>query len=184
LEEALRIIDSTAPDVAVPHVRLPPDHSGEGRASPRRFAAGTANRAGAAVHQRRGRLRRTPSSPCSPIPDRLLDQLTSGDPDPAAAFHQRDSVALAFITAIQQLPATQRAALLLHDVLAYSPAETAQLLDTSVAAANSLLQRARATLTADHGTDSGPGRARPLDAEEQQIVRRFERLAAPRHLPA
>ncbi len=108
-----------------------------------------------------------------PYPDRLLDQLTAGDPDPAAAAAQRDSVALAFVTAMQQLPATQRAALLLRDVLAYSPAETAQLLDTSVAAANSLLQRARATLAAHHGTERGPGRGRPLAAEERQILHRF-----------
>ncbi len=59
-----------------------------------------------------------------PYPDRLLDQLTVGDSDPAAAAEQRDSVALAAITAMQRLPATQRAALLLRDVLDYSPAET------------------------------------------------------------
>jgi RNA polymerase sigma-70 factor, ECF subfamily len=104
-----------------------------------------------------------------PYPDRLLDQLTAGDPDPAAAVEQRDSVALAFIAAMQQLPATQRAALLLRDVLAYSPAETAQLLHTSVAAANSLLQRARATLS---GTNS-ERRTRSLDTTERQIVARF-----------
>jgi RNA polymerase sigma-70 factor (ECF subfamily) len=108
-----------------------------------------------------------------PYPDRLLDQLSTGDPDPAASAEQRESVALAFIVAMQRLPATQRAALLLRDVLAYSPAETAQLLDTSVAAANSLLQRARTTISTHHGTSSGEGSGRPLDATEQQIVQRF-----------
>ncbi|WP_246002574.1 RNA polymerase subunit sigma-70 [Allorhizocola rhizosphaerae] len=103
-----------------------------------------------------------------PYPDRLLDQLIAGDPDPAAAAEQRDSVALAFIVALQQLPATQRAALLLRDVLAFTPAETAELLDTSIAAANSLLQRSRATLTAATGRSR-----RPLDATDRQIVRRF-----------
>jgi len=106
-----------------------------------------------------------------PYPDRLLDQLTAGGPDPAASAEQRDSVALAFIAAMQRLPATQRAALLLRDVLGYSPAETAQLLGISVAAANSLLQRARATLRTHHGADDGPTRL--LDATERQIVRRF-----------
>lgn len=105
-----------------------------------------------------------------PYPDRLLDQLTAGDADPAAAVEQRDSVALAFIVALQRLPATQRAALLLRDVLAYSPAETAGLLDTSVAAANSLLQRARATL---NGPDSHGRPGRPLDATDRQLVARF-----------
>jgi RNA polymerase sigma-70 factor (ECF subfamily) len=108
-----------------------------------------------------------------PYPDRLLDQLSTGDPDPAASAEQRESVALAFIVAMQRLPATQRAALLLRDVLAYSPAETAQLLDTSVAAANSLLQRARTTISTHHGTSSGEGSGRPLDATEQQIMQRF-----------
>jgi RNA polymerase sigma-70 factor (ECF subfamily) len=55
-----------------------------------------------------------------PYPDRLLDQLVEGDPDPAAAVEQRNSVALAFVVATQQLPATQRAVLLLRDVLAYT----------------------------------------------------------------
>jgi RNA polymerase sigma-70 factor (ECF subfamily) len=104
-----------------------------------------------------------------PYPDRLLNQLSAGDPDPAAAAEQRDSVALAFVAAMQQLPATQRAALILRDVLAYSPTETARLLDTSVAAANSLLQRARATLA---GANS-QRRARRLDATEQRTVERF-----------
>src|SRR5262245_56850317 len=52
-----------------------------------------------------------------PYPDRLLDQLTADDADPAALFEQRDSVAMAFVVALQRLPATQRAALLLRDVL-------------------------------------------------------------------
>jgi RNA polymerase sigma-70 factor (ECF subfamily) len=104
-----------------------------------------------------------------PYPDRMLDQLTAGVADPAADVERRDSVALAFIVALQRLPATQRAALLLRDVLAYSPAETAELLDTSIAAANSLLQRARATLKADHIASPG----RPLDATDMQVVARF-----------
>jgi len=108
-----------------------------------------------------------------PYPDRMLDQLTAADTDPAAEVERRDSVALAFIVALQRLPATQRAVLLLRDVLAYSPAETAQLLDTSVAAANSLLQRARATLQADHGTSAAGRRDRALDATDRQVVTRF-----------
>jgi len=119
-----------------------------------------------------------------PYPDRLLDQLTAGDLDPAATAEQRESVTLAFITAMQQLPATQRAALLLRDVLAFTPAETAQLWDTSVAAANSLLQRARTTLDARHTTGATAARVRPLDLLEQQVVARFIDAWQRRDIPA
>jgi RNA polymerase sigma-70 factor, ECF subfamily len=114
-----------------------------------------------------------------PYPDRLLDQFRAGDGDPAAVVERRDSVALAFIVALQRLPAAQRAALLLRDVLSYSPAETARLLDTSVAAANSLLQRARATLKSDH---EPPGR--PLDATDRQVAAKFVDAWQRRDIPA
>jgi len=79
-----------------------------------------------------------------PYPDEQLG-LEDGLASPEARYEQRESVELAFIAALQHLPANQRAALILRDVLGYSAAETAELLDTSVASANSALQRARKT---------------------------------------
>jgi RNA polymerase sigma-70 factor (ECF subfamily) len=107
-----------------------------------------------------------------PYPDRLLDQLTDAGADPAAVAERRESVALAFITALQRLPARQRAALILRDVLAMSAAETAALLDMSVPAVNSALQRARATLAGTRPADAAAARP-PLDDYQRQILDRF-----------
>jgi RNA polymerase sigma-70 factor (TIGR02960 family) len=77
-----------------------------------------------------------------PCPDTLLD--AAAEPEGAAIL--RETVELAYLAAIQLLPARQRAALLLRDVQGYSAAETASILDLSVAAVTSALQRARATM--------------------------------------
>jgi RNA polymerase sigma-70 factor (ECF subfamily) len=90
---------------------------------------------------------------------------------PGARIGARESVTLAFLAAIQNLPASQRAVLLLRDVLGFSAAQTAETLDLSVAAANSALQRARATLAARR--ERLDTLDAPADAEVEALLARY-----------
>jgi len=81
-----------------------------------------------------------------PYPDRLLDEIAPRDTEPDAVVVARETIELTFLAVIQLLPPRQRAVLILRDVVGWSAGETASLLETTVAAANSALQRARATL--------------------------------------
>ncbi|HKU10630.1 MAG TPA: RNA polymerase subunit sigma-70 [Sinomonas sp.] len=81
-----------------------------------------------------------------PYPDRLLDDVAPRDDEPDAVAIERETIELLFIAALQVLPSRQRAALIARDVLGWSASETASLMETSIAAANSALQRARATM--------------------------------------
>lgn len=81
-----------------------------------------------------------------PYPDVLLDGLGPGASDPAARYDRRESVSLAFMTALQLLPPRQRAALVLRDVLAFRAPEVAEMLGATEEAVTSALKRARAAL--------------------------------------
>jgi RNA polymerase sigma-70 factor (ECF subfamily) len=102
----------------------------------------------------------------TPIPD---GRVAPEGADPAEVVHYRESIRLAFVTALQHLPARQRAALILCEVLRWPVSEAAELLDTSVAAINSALQRARSTLRTLPAKD----RAEQLDDADAELLDRY-----------
>ncbi len=120
-----------------------------------------------------------PSStvPGEPLPEQTwLQPIPDGEvlptgADPAEQVVARDSVRLAFVAALQHLPARQRAVLILREVLCWPAAEVAELLETSVASVNSALQRARATL-AGRGADLEE-RPEPLGAADRELLARY-----------
>ncbi|HTQ19103.1 sigma-70 family RNA polymerase sigma factor [Mycobacterium sp.] len=100
-----------------------------------------------------------------PIPDDLMLQT------PETAFTARQSVRLAVMTAMQELPARQRAVLILRDVVQFSSAEVAELLETTPAAVNSALQRARARLA--EVAPSEESAAEPDDPGRRDLLDRY-----------
>jgi RNA polymerase sigma-70 factor, ECF subfamily len=102
-----------------------------------------------------------------PIPD---GRVLPDDGDPAEVTADRETIRLAFITALQHLPARQRAVLILREVLRWQASEVAELLDTTVASVNSALQRARATL-GDRRVDADA--VAPADPAQQELLSRY-----------
>lgn len=111
-----------------------------------------------------------------PYPDRLLDEVPGGGDEPDDAVVAKETIELAFLVAIQHLPPRQRAALILRDVLGWTAKQTAAALDSSVASANSALQRARATMREqlpDRRLEWRSAARRELTASERTLLQRY-----------
>jgi RNA polymerase sigma-70 factor, ECF subfamily len=136
-----------------PHRVLPNDHGP---------AAGTGDDLGAPL---------TESVWVQPFAD---DQIGDGYAGPEARYEQRESVELAFIAALQHLPGTQRAALILRDVLGFSAREASEILETTVPAVNGALRRARKSVAARLPDESQQATLRTLgDDGIREVVQRY-----------
>jgi len=108
-----------------------------------------------------------------PYPDVLLEGLVDTVPGPETRYEMRESVALAFVAALQHLPPRQRAVLVLRDVLGFRTAEVAGMLDGSDGSVKAALQRARVTLDERLPPGSRERAPMPGSAQERELVDRF-----------
>jgi RNA polymerase sigma-70 factor (ECF subfamily) len=105
-----------------------------------------------------------------PYPDRLLAELAPPDEEPEAALLARETIELTFLAVMQRLPPRQRAVLILRDVLDWPAEQAAETLELSVAAVNSALQRARATLREHLPSERREDWAAPEVAEAERAA--------------
>ena len=108
-----------------------------------------------------------------PYPDRLLDDIAPREAEPDAVVVARETIELTFIAVIQTLPPRQRAVLILRDVLEWPARETAALLEMSVPAANSALQRARQTVQELRSAERLERSAEELTERERRLLQGF-----------
>ena len=108
-----------------------------------------------------------------PYPDALLDGVADDAPSPDQRYESREAVGLAFVAGLQHLPPTQRALLVLRDVLGFRAAEAAEMLDLSEATVNSGLQRARSALETRLPSAGRERAPLPQSARERELVGRF-----------
>jgi RNA polymerase sigma-70 factor (ECF subfamily) len=107
-----------------------------------------------------------------PYPDALLEGGINVPPGPEARYEQTEAISLAFVTALQVLPARQRAVLILREVLGYHASEVAEMLDSTVESVSSALKRARASLQPIDDREPPPAPGSPA---EQALVAKFVR---------
>jgi RNA polymerase sigma-70 factor (TIGR02960 family) len=113
-----------------------------------------------------------------PYPDLLLEGVPDHAPGPEARFESSEAISLAFVTALQLLPARQRAVLILRDVLGFRASEVAGMLDTTVESVTSALKRARATLGSRLGADHREPPPLPNSPAKAELVARLTRAYA------
>ena len=110
-----------------------------------------------------------------PYPDALLEGAANAPLGPEARYEQTEAISLAFVTALQLLPARQRAVLILREVLGYHADEVAGMLDSTVASVNSALKRARVTLRRHASLGEGEPPPAPDSPAEQALITKFVR---------
>ena len=122
------------------------------------------------LEQRNRRPQAAVDAHLEPYPDQLLERVPSSEADPEAALVEAETVGLAFVTAMQLLTPKQRVAVVLRDALGWSARDVATLLDETVPAVNSALQRGRARLEQERDERIFARAHQPVDQRTEELV--------------